>query len=207
MSSSGYSALTKTNIANIALRHLAGMSLTDLDTDTSTEAELINLYWPISLRETLRAADWRFASLEVDLTEDETEESDMWDYAYTYPDDCAMVREIIDTAGTLGQKIKYEVGLNDSQDGLLIWCNVEDAVARYTYVVDTVGIWPPEFVTCFALRLAYDIAYPLTQREDAKDTMFKLYQHAINHAIVASKAEGYRQFVFTSDALTSRRTS
>ena len=105
------------------------------------------------------------------------------------------------------QKIKYEIGLNDSQDGLLIWCNVEDAVARYTYVLDSVGVWPPEFVTCFALRLAYDIAYPLTQREDAKDTMFKLYQHAINHAIVASKAEGYRQFVFTSDALEARRTS
>lgn len=207
MSSSGYSSLTKTNIANIALRHLAGMSLTDLDTDSSTEADLINLYWPISLREVLRAADWRFASIEVDLTEDTTEESDVWDYAYEYPDDCVMIRELIDTSGTLFEKIEYEIGLDNSQENLLIWCNVEDAVARYTYLLDTVTLWPPEFVTCFALRLAYDIAYPLSQRDDVKQTMWSLYQDALGKAIVRSKAEGYRKYVFTSDALNARRTS
>lgn len=205
MSSFGYSGLTKTNIANIALRHIAGMSLTDLDTDTSTEADLINLYWGVSLREVLRAADWRFASIEIDLTEETSEESNVWSYAYTYPSDCVMIREIIDTSGTVG-RIEFEVGLNSSKDGLLVWCNVEDAVARYTHLVENVTLWPPEFATCFAMRLAYDVAYPITQRDDLKQTMWSLYVDALRKAIVSTKAEGYRKFTFTSDALSSRRT-
>lgn len=202
--------LNETQIANIALSHLAGKQLVDKNMDSSIEANLVNLYWDMSLLEVLRAGDWKFASKETELTPS-SETSAVWGYAYQYPDDCVAVREIVDpkktAAGVAAIKIPFEIGLNAEGDGYLIYCDVEGAIARYISLVHSVMLWPPEFVSVFALRLAYNMAFPLSQKEQTKNTIYQLYLQALNQALATSMSEGYRKFSFTSDVLNARRTS
>jgi hypothetical protein len=62
-------------------------------------------------------------------------------------------------------------------------------------------------VNVFALRLAYNMAFPLSQKEQTKNTIYQLYMQALNQALATSMSEGYRKFSFTSDVLNARRTS
>jgi hypothetical protein len=95
---------TKTEIAQLALIRIgSNAALTNVDTDTSAEAETIRMAYVIDRDALLRDFQWPFASTYANLTlADGTQAAPVngdWTYAYRYPADAVYLRRIVTING------------------------------------------------------------------------------------------------------------
>tara|TARA_R110000824_G_scaffold122685_3_gene280040 strand:- start:17980 stop:18579 length:600 start_codon:yes stop_codon:yes gene_type:complete len=182
---------TKTSIYNMALTHVGAKQLiSNLDTDTGTEAKAGRVFWDLALEFVLSDVDWGFARTRVTLALlAETAPVD-WTYVYTYPNDCVKAREIFDGARrTRRLRIPFEVSLN--ADGTLktIMADQEDAKLRYTRNITDPNLFPPSFSVLMSYYMAYLIAYPLTKKASIRDNQLKDYKAHKLSAEVANAEE------------------
>lgn len=98
----GDSFAGKVELCNMALGHFAGGSIISL-TENSREADACNTYFDAALDFVLGDHDWKFASTKkkaVAITpgavnSPSVDDMDGWLYLYTYPPDCAKMREVL----------------------------------------------------------------------------------------------------------------
>lgn len=86
-------------LANLALSHLGGtsVSITDLATDTTLEGKACRQFYELAKRETLLAHPWNVAQVQATMTlvEAITTEPMEWAYKYRVPEDCLMPQRVL----------------------------------------------------------------------------------------------------------------
>jgi hypothetical protein len=88
-------ALDKAGLVNLALSHVAGEYVQDIETEISNEAIHCRLMYNTALETCLREHDWKFASVFRPLVPRSGLEGGGWNYVYDYPGDAAALREIL----------------------------------------------------------------------------------------------------------------
>lgn len=198
---------SQTEICNLALDHIAQRPITIITDPLSTQAIVCNRKWNIALKETLRAADWGFARVTVALAESGTFDpaANGYRYAYVMPVECAALRIIFNAYTTDMEKgEKYERAYDPTNNEELILTDVEDAYAKYTYIVTDVTLFDPSFVTSFGYRLAAEIAVPLIGKEDTAADMIKLFTSSLSDAARIGSYEGEQKTVSPNLFVDSR---
>ena len=200
---------SKTQICNMAIAHCRGEKVTNIDTDTSNEAEQCLLFYDTALKFLLTNNHWRFSNITVALSL-LSEEPLKWLYAYARPSDCLSIHRIhsdlSDTTVsartmalrtgevvTENEKLLFETGVN-SDNANVIWTNEPDAYISYTKNQTDPSRYTPSFITSLAHYLATLIAVPVAGRKEGRlimDDQNKFYDVSINQAILNNDIEKY----------------
>lgn len=152
-----------TEVANIALRHIAATSqIADLATDSSEEARSCRAFYDIALDETLSEFPWPFATRYVALAQVEENPTEEWLFSYRYPPNCQVARRIVsgDPREPRSMRIPFRVGGDDL--GKLIYCSQAPATLEFTARITAVPTFPNDFANALAAKIASYIATGLT---------------------------------------------
>lgn len=182
---------TKTSIGNIALTNISSKNrISNLETDESTEAKTLRVYYDEALKFVLTDVDWGFATARKALAQLSEDAPIDWDYVYTYPNDCLKARRVFQSTRRTGtEKIPFEVTLNADKTIKVIMTDVSPAYLRYTANISDPSLFPAGFVNCFAWYLAYLISYALTKKTSVRDFCMKEYEKAKLKAEVSDAEE------------------
>lgn len=176
--------MTKTQIANMALAHLASTKfMSDYTTDTTKEKAVLDVFYDAALARIFRDFDWPFALRIATLTLVASNPTDEWYYSYRYPATAARVTRIISDVWpeTEDARVAYRI-LSDGT-GRLIYTNKESAEAEYVVVETDTTKWPSDFVEAFALLWASLAAAGITAGDQFKRgaTCLALYEASLNN--------------------------
>jgi hypothetical protein len=155
--------MTTTEIANMALGHVGvGREIADLDTENSAEAKACRRFFENTAKVAQRDFEWAFNKKVVTLGLVEEDPTDEWGYSYREPSDCLFIRRLINGARSLSAdtRVPFEKAVDTS--GGLIYTDMEDAVAEYTFYQDNLALWPDDFALAHSLLLAARIAKLVT---------------------------------------------
>ena len=171
----------KLDIFNMALGFLGTRTIAS-ENERTPEAIQCVLYWDRARRSALRDYPYRFAVRRVVLAEKalpETYEGE-WRHAYALPDQCLKVHSVHD-GRERGPKKPFR--LESDAEGLVLLCDVEQAMATCTFDVEDVSLWDENFVMAMARKLAMLIAVPLLKNNQSKlQELAQLYQDALPRA-------------------------
>jgi hypothetical protein len=163
--------LTKTQICNMALAHLAiSKELSNVDTTDATTpiGKACNLFYETARDKVFRDFLWPFATRVDALSLVQEEPSTEWRYAYRYPSDCKRIVRIVSGVRpeTRSTRANYRV-LADGT-GRLIYTDKEEAELEYVMQLTDVTKWPEDFVMMVSLLLAFLIAPRVTGGDQFK---------------------------------------
>lgn len=159
---------SKIDIANIALGYLGADFISDVSENTKA-ARTITAHYDIARDATLAEHPWNFAIKRAVLNPDVQTPIYGYGYQFTLPSDCIRVLEFTDGKRQLDFKIEAAGLLSDSNLGYI----------KYIYRVTAENLFSPPFVQAFACRLAYEIAFTITQSSTAVENRFGLYEKQI----------------------------
>ena len=167
--------MTKTQIVNLALTHIGGRLLTDVDTETSQEAILGRTWFDLVREEILREHPWNHATKRValsgavDLT---TTSLSGYDYNYRLdlPADYIRIIKVEDV------ETKFSV----EYDG--IYCDYANPLIRYVYDNTTYTTWPNNVIAAFSYLLASYMSQGLTGPAGQAIALRQLYDNTIAKA-------------------------
>lgn len=172
---------SSTDIANLALGRIGiGQAIASLN-DSATPARVCNRFFTHCRQEVLRAHPWGFASTTQSIAEVANQTFPGWEFVYQYPTKALMIWAVADENGirnwssyysqwccgvsaplaAFSQRYPFKLSLKADNNARVILSDVEDAYAYFTYDVDTAGVYPPDFVSVLAWRLAMEISGPL----------------------------------------------
>lgn len=158
---------TEAQVCNIALGLVGHRQLIDNLLEPTAEAQACAANFASVRNELLSLWPWRFAKRQATLgLTAETREG--WGFTYRLPADCLVPRSIwtgVRRPGA-GERIPFEVMLDDAGTGHLLCTDMELAVLLYTAELQTVALWPPLFVEAVAARLAAKLAGSLPVRPE-----------------------------------------
>lgn len=170
-------------ICNLALSHLGdSATVASLDPpEGSAQAEHCQRFYPMARDAVLEMHDWNFstrrallAAVDFDFTQ--------WKYAYALPADCLCVRVVLssESTGDLSNPIPtsftqdnipnagqgayttqdYVIESSETGDQILL-TNMEDALLRYTALVEDTTKFSPLFTITLSWQLAAMLAGPI----------------------------------------------
>ncbi len=177
---------SKLEIINLGLSHIAQPPITQAQLDAETgnvQVEAALRVWEFALSETLRGYNWGFAKVQEALVETTDYDPAVYTYAYVYPANCVAIRKInVQTEIDKAISEKYEVMYDSANEKKRIVTDIEDAYIEYTYNLDNPALFDSVFVIAFALRLAAELAVPLTGDDKKADFLTSLANNAIGEA-------------------------
>ena len=191
---SGY---TETEVCNMALSYLGEPGrLTNVDTDTSREAELCRQFLALARDELLERHAWDFALRSVKPTKRSASPRVDYKFAYDYPENVAsvlaLVRSDVDynykTMGTTGHH-DYAVELDENGDRVLL-TDLDDALMLYVGKVTDPTKWSTVFTTALAWRLVFHIAGAILKGEEGSKKAVAAAQMAEAAMRTATKHDG-----------------
>lgn len=147
-------------ICNSALSKLGSLRITTM-ADTTEHARLVNEQYNKIRKDLLRSHPWNFATKRVALVAT-TDPVSGFASAFTLPNDWIRV---LDT--DLDTEAEWAI------EGQTLVCDDAEVSIRYIYDVTTTTLFTPDFDELFALTLAHDICYALTQSTALKDLLEK----------------------------------
>lgn len=200
-------AMTRVQIANMALGHVGSSQLINQLTELTTEAQQCNLYLDQAVETTLEDFPWPLATQYVSpgLVTDNSNVTTPYDwlYAYRYPTDCLHVRRIVTALGRQETAPPpWRPGL-DAQ-GRLIWTDVQDMLIEYTQRVTDVNLFSPLFVDAVAWRLAAYIAPSLSRAPKMRETCYAVYLTMLAKAKVQAGNEQQQHDQVESEFIRAR---
>lgn len=148
-------ASSEVDICNSALVKVGSDSITAL-TDNSKRARLCNLRYGDCRDEVLYAHPWNFAVKRVTLAKTANTPAYEYTYEYQLPSDVGRVLNT-DASDTLGPSVAW------AREGDKILTDESTLKIRYIAKITDVSLFNDMFKEVLALRIAMDIAYPLTQ--------------------------------------------
>lgn len=147
---------TKTEIANLANRHLKNDTVLNIDPpDDSKAAASMAAFYDQARRSVLEDHPWNFASKRITITAEVEEPEFEYTKKYQLPPDFIRVNRI-------GEKwddpeLDYEI-----EDGYIL-CDVESPLKLvYVYNLTDVAKFSPKFITAFSYKLAQFTAHDIT---------------------------------------------
>ena len=195
--------ISKTSIINLALANL-GQKLISSPTEETQTARTANLMYDFVRRNLLRAHDWVFAMRDEELSAS-TLESPIVElpYMYVLPADNLYVRKIFYKGMPFNHPYRWKL-LNDAHGNKLIACQFQNAKITYVADVQDVSLFEPNFVMCFALLLAAELAIPLAGDGQIAQLLFSKYQSKLDEARQTNKIEQFEVPVEISAFLEAR---
>lgn len=184
-------AASETEIANLALLHLGHtVEIGNLQTTRTEPANVMRRLYDTIRRATLRDHAWPFAhkigalGLVSTYGVDATHPTSEWSYAYRLPSDCVQFRKIQSGIrnDTLQSEVKYKISRDAS--GWLIFTDKDSAIGEWTIDIESVEMYPDDFVLALSLRLAV-YAAPKICGEDPfqmRDKAMRMYTKEIELA-------------------------
>lgn len=199
---------TKTELCNIALSNLGETILiSDIETDQSASAKKCRTFLSMAIQGSMADFPWSFARGVKDLALLSGEESEQYEYVYSYPQDCLEPRSIVIPNTPIGLYYRYYPyffygegygietappeflrpnfvkGLTADGKNRTILTNFEDARLLYTKnMEDEIQLWPNAFFEAVCWKMTAYLAMPVAQSpalaEQARQTYSGLIQIA-----------------------------
>jgi len=197
-------SISKTDICNLALNHLAMKSLVNIDTETTPSATACNLYYEPVRDDTFREFRWPFATVRAALVLT-TDEVLGWTYIYLYPVKAVTIWSVFDES-TVDDKDtqEYEVIFIPGTNRRVICTQKETAYAEYTYKVEDTTIYDAKFAQAIGYKLAAMLAHQLTGSAELGLKLLEAYQGIVGEAKRISYSERLKKPVQTSSYQNSR---
>lgn len=190
---------SEVQICNLALSQLGAYKIESLSESTE-EARQCNLHYDNVRDSVLSAHAWDFATKQLTLAL-LTDTYEGYDYAYSYPNDCLVAREIYSDSDT---KIKFEIIADSDLTSKVIITDEEDAVLIYTARVTDPNMYSPLFVNALSLALASTIVQPLKKDPALFNKLYNQYIATISSAKTMDAHEGYVEQPETCDFIDAR---
>lgn len=155
--------MSQVSIVNRALSYIGANKITNLE-DSTQEARAVSNVYDDSLRSILEEAPWVFALKRKLLNK--VEEAPAWGGGnyFVLPSECVRIFEI------MPQDAQWR------REGNLILANTDSFGILYTYVEKNDALYSPSFVDAFAVRLAADVAYDLTNSSSKQNELIQYYK-------------------------------
>lgn len=198
----------KTQIANLALIRIGvSKTITDVDTESSTEARLIRLAWDNERDAVLEDFPWPFARKYVTLGltggSSTTAVNNDWQYSYGYPSDCLFARRLVTVAGRNNTAPPpFVIGQDD--DGQLIFTDESEAVLEYTARVLDPSRFTALFSSALAWKIAATVATPLSRVKDIMTAAERGYAIEISRARARALNESQQDDAAESEFIRAR---
>jgi hypothetical protein len=157
---------THTNIANLALGHLAQPTIATFSEHTKA-GEWCRRFYRQAFVAALRGVDWPFARVVTDAIRSDAPPIPGWRYAFAYPENCAALRSV-----PLNYPLDHEVRFKVV--GRAIYANRPAMPLCYTRADPDPASFDPEFVNLVSYELAALIGPALTGKGDATVMMMNL---------------------------------
>lgn len=205
------------DICNLALSHLGdNANVSNIDPpEGSEQSEHCARFYSLSRDALLELHDWNFSTTKKQLAA-VTSDWAQWQYAYLAPSDCLRVLAILDPTATDDntypvptitsggyvsdaiQSVKTPqnfVRETDSTGRDIIYTNQEDAVARYTRLVEDPTQFTPLFVQALSWHLASALAGPLLKGETGRKTAQACLNNAMGYVAQAKTSDSRQRNV------------
>lgn len=156
-------ASSDVDICNLALANLGDKAqVIDIDPpDGSIQAAQCGRFYPIARNALLEMHPWTFAMRRVTLALQADPAPSEWLFAYQLPADCLKPRAIYlpdEVQDGRGHDYIVEADVNGNR---VLYTNVEEAILRYTRLVQDPTQYTPGFVSALARLLASYLAGPI----------------------------------------------
>lgn len=177
------------SICNMALDRIAYADpLSDITDQNHAGAAVCSRWFEHCRDEVLRAHRWPFASRTQTLALVAEDPTDEWGFSYRYPADCLRARRFVSALGD-ADHTRQPYDISSDASGRLILCDVEDAVLLYTARIADPVLFPEDFVSLLAWKLAAEIAIPLTREMRMAANAADQYRLSLARAIAANRNE------------------
>lgn len=123
----------------------------------------------------LEEHDWHFALERSSALALSSSDVIGWDYKYAKPSGALRIVELADEDSFLDDE-PFE------EEGLYVYCNLEDAYCRYVSTVADPASFSPLFVDALAWRIAAEAAYRVTGKREKAEEMWQGFARAIERA-------------------------
>lgn len=189
---------SKVEIWNLALSNIGHRAnIADPD-EASAEANHCRRFYPIALGVTLERFAWSFATRRAALAE-VTNPVDHWGYAYGLPNLCIKARAVLLPESSDDSKEQAFAIESDDNGDAILYCNVEDAVLKYTTLVEDTNKFTPHFILALSYDLASMLVGPIPKDMKLKKSMMDaaIYYTGLAEAADAnaSRDNTYRDFI------------
>lgn len=190
-------------ICNKALARIGQQQRIAAITDNTAPARACNAVYDDVRQSMLRERPWPFAQRYETLALVAADPNPDWAFAYRYPASFLKIHRLINEEITsyssiytdlnlisepsYRQRVPWQTG-SDTQ-GLLIYTDLEDAMAVGTWDIDDEGQMDPLFGDAFAWRLAYEIAPGLTKDGAITDRAFQMSELSVQRAMASALNE------------------
>lgn len=183
--------LGKTDICNLALRHIGVRPVNNVETDPDVAATEMNAIWDNAVQNVLRASEWNFAKKITPLALLADEEVIGWRFLYAYPRDCAVFWKVDNPVTIRNNEVdpKFELILSPVSNTPAIATDLEGAYGRYTAIVTDTTRWDSSFVDCLAWRLALDACPRLSTDSQDYQNCSRGFSMAISNAMTMNQRE------------------
>ena len=183
------SGMTRTEIVNLALRHLGATRVEDW-AETQPEAIVMRDVWDQGRRMTLGRHGWQFAMTGAELALSAFTPPTRYAYRYSLPVDFVRLDAVSDSDTMeppldMGQGFVMRNGYLD--------CSSTRVWIEYVYDAPIEGVWPPHFVSVMAVDLASMAAGSLKSTTE-HERFEKLLAKALSEAISTDSAQQKVQF-------------
>lgn len=192
------SASSTTEIANLALAAIGhNEQISNLDTDTSTAADILRLQYPLRRKALLRAHPWNFAIRRATLAQLAATPNHKWAHQYTLPVDCLRVLTTSwEEQGYNSRDPYMSAGMWDIggtpyriEDSKLL-CNETGVSIEYVADVTDPTLFDAMFTDALVYHLAAAICMPLTSNSAAMERLYQLAERKLSDARVHDAQEG-----------------
>ena len=175
--------VSKVSICNQSLAHCQAASLiSNFDSDTGKEADLLRRFYDTALLECLEAAPWSFARDETSLAAVSGESSVLWDYCYGLPSNFVAVRYLVNDSDPANPPA-WEIGLQSDGTTRMLMTDEYQAVLVFTKLVTTTTLYSGLFIAALSLNLAQYICGPLTDDYVRQERLMERYLRTIGRAV------------------------
>lgn len=173
-------------IVNLALSRFGQSKITQalLTADVHPSAVAANTFYDADRDEVLGESDWPFATVTLGLSSLGEDQTGEWAYLYSRPTlAVSSIFNVFNSATTdTKTEQEFEVRHVPTLGASVIYSDLSEAIAEYTYPVTTTSLYSHKFKTAFSYRLAVDLCMAITG--DAKKTgdLLQFYNMLISEA-------------------------
>lgn len=187
---------TEEQICNMALSYIGADTVTDIDTDGSTRADLCALHYPVVRDTVLSEREWTFAVEHNILDTPDVTPPTNPEWGQRFPVAATTLRVLtVHPPTDVASDFLTEAVLQSSQiawvkEGDWILCNYDEISVRTIERITTVADFPDIFVQALAARLAAELAIPITANERLHQQMIAMYYTKLREAGAVDGMQG-----------------
>lgn len=169
-------------LCNLALTRLGSDRIASI-TETSKPALLCNQYYQQSVDDVIRSYQWKCATARQQLAALDIDDNyTPYAYAYQMPNDCLRMIVLLDDSFDTATD-EYII------EGRRIYTDLSPAYIKYMKRPESVLEIDSHVIEIIASKLAYNIAFSLTQSQNISAQMAQEYQIAHQKAMMADGLE------------------